>query len=182
MPYWTQETKNWRNKSRHLPQKWRHLPLVTRRSHPNNNVVQTPTTSIQATTKGGTSTPTTSGPNGTNQTATMIVNVKDPRDTETGDLVTDHTPEEDTHRQEDDHPPDMTTDRGDALQKDNHRDTTDNIVHRQDTKDSNNHRREVVGIGDVLLNDALTLERMKEEDTLEKTKDTIQKTMEVGGL
>ena len=141
-----------------------------------------PTANKLATTKGETSTPTTSGPNGTNKTATMIEHVKDPRDTETGDLVTDHTPGEDPHRQEEDHPPDMTTDRGDALQKNNHQDTTDHIVPRQDTKDSNDHRREVVGIGDVLLNDALTLERMKEEDTLEKTKDTIQKISEVGGL
>ena len=141
-----------------------------------------PTTNKQATTKGETSTPTTSGPQGTNKTATMIVHVKDPRDIKTGDLVTDHTPEEDPHHQEDDHPPDMTTDRGDALQRDNHRDTTDDNDHRQGTKDNNDHHREVVSIGDVLLNDALTLERMKEEDTLEKTKDTIQKTTEVEGL
>ena len=141
-----------------------------------------PTTNKLATTKGETSTPTTSGPQGTNKTATMIEHVTDHRDIKTGDLVIDHTQEEDPHRQEDDHPPDITTDRGDDLQKDNHRDTIDNIVHRQDMKDSNDHRREVVGIGDVLLNDVLTLERMKEEDTLEKTKDTIQKTTEVGGL
>ena len=110
------------------------------------------------------------------------MHVKDSRDTETGDLVTDHTPEEDPHHLEDDHPPDMTTDREDALQKDNHQDTTDDNDHLQCTNDNNDHHREVVGIGDVLLNDALTLERMKEEDTLEKTKDTIQRTTEVGGL
>ena len=112
----------------------------------------------------------------------MIEHVIDPRDTKTGDLVIDHTQEEDPHHLEDDHPPDMTTDRGDDLQKDNHQDTTDNIVHRLDTKDNNDHRREVVGNGDVLLNDALTLERMKEGDTLENTKDTTQKTTEVDGL
>ena len=96
----------------------------------------------------------------------MIVSVIDPRNTKTGDLVTDHTPGEDPHQLEDDHPPDMTTDRGDALQKDNHQDTTDDNDHRQCTNDNNDHHREVVGIGDVLLNDVLTLERMTEEDTL----------------
>ena len=56
------------------------------------------------------------------KTATMIVNVKDPRDTKAGDLVTYHTPEKDPHHVEDDHPPDMTTEGDGLLKSNNHQD------------------------------------------------------------
>ena len=165
IPYWTQETKNWRNKSRHLPQKWRHLPLVTRRSHPNNNVVQTPTTNIQATTKGETSTPTTSGLQGTNKTATMIINAKD-HHTITGDhvsgrIIEGHPSIGEDHILEEGHRQGTT---GDTLQIN---------IQLHTTTDDNDHRQEATE-ADVPLID--TQGKTTGEDTLLKDNPTPETT------